>query len=213
MTIPGPKIFQTSLLHNFDSIQLFEMQNFVSRFGVSDPLFDPTYSVVIDPDNLFFSVKIPETRNFDKSLNTGQFKPDLWKHDVVEIFFASDKNCATQSSTVGQDCPYQEFNVSPAGAYWTVKFSAYRSRIPGTEEPVTGLQVESRSTITGKILSIMIPKNNIINQCSLGNNSRINCCAILGNEPRTYFSTAALDNVKPDFHHIESWGEARIYQR
>ena len=202
MTTFGPKIFQTSSLQSFDSIQLFEMQNFAAQAGVDNLPFVPTYCVVIDPLNLFFSVKVPESRNFDKSLSPGQFKPDLWKHDVVEIFFASDQGCA-----------YQEFNLSPAGAYWSVKFSDYRTRTPGTEEPIAGLKVESRATITGKMLSMMIPKNSIIEQCSLGHDSRINCCAILGDEPRSYFSTANLDTLKPDFHHIDSWGSSRIYQR
>ena len=195
----GIKVIVASSKQNFDSLQSYEREIFPSHIGRIDLRSSATYLLLLDPEDLYFSVKIPESNNFDRTGNYGQFKPDLWKHDVAELFIAAD----TGNS-------YQEFNLAPSGAYWTVKFSGYRERIPESDAAVANLQIECRTTITGKVLSMKIPRSHIIENCSLGENSRINCCAIFDKDPRNYFSTATLNPEKPDFHEISQWAKTKL---
>ena len=189
----GVKVFKTDILQSFDTLQLLEKSYFSSKIGSLEG-HQPSYLLLQDPANIFFSAKIPDTHNYDKSLNPGQFKADLWKQDLVELFIASD-----------QGNSYQEFNLAPSGAYWTVKFSDYRVRIAESEQACANIKTECRTTISGKILSIQIPLSEIIDSCAFTSQSRVSCCAILGKDPRNYFSTANLDLEKPDFHKISSW--------
>jgi hypothetical protein len=88
-----------------------------------EPLEPPfEWVLACDPERLWFWGRISGAASFDQSNSRGSFVEGLWERDVAE-FFMMDAG--------GR---YQEFNVSPSGAWWSCGFSAYRERM--TESPV-----------------------------------------------------------------------------
>lgn len=193
---PTQKIYRSNSLYNFNTLQLLEKINFPTCLENFDSKNYLAYALLVDPENLFYTVKLPEVQNFDKVLKQGEFKADLWKQDLVELFISSDEGTS-----------YQEINLAPSGAYWAVSFLDYRVRIPDTEIALNGIEFEIRTTILGKILSLKVPLTSLIAGCTFTEKSRLNCCAIIGQNLRNYYATSNLDPVKPDFHEIAKWAK------
>ena len=196
----GARLILSESIQELDKLHDLPKQSFASEVGEAS--LKPDYLLILDPKHLIYSVRMPEGRNYDPFLALGQFKANLWTHDVSEIFIGDDgKNS------------YQEFNIAPSGAYWTSGFSEYRSQIPVTEQDLPGVRVlvaldeANHSRFTS--VSIAIPRAQF-KGCSFTERSRISCSAIVGAQPRNYFSTSKLNAEKPDFHDANTWGRVKI---
>jgi hypothetical protein len=104
------------------------------------------------------------------------FVEGLWNRDVGEFFL------------IAADGRYQEFNLSPTGAWWSARFRGYRDQecqLPDLSVTSTGAR--SRS---GWKASLTVPVSEILEW------ERYQVTAILGGR---FFSTGRCEG-EPDFH-------------
>lgn len=111
----------------------------------------------------------------------------LWEHDVVELFLR-----------VGGEPTYYEFQVSPLGQFFELEIFEPRKRVNDKFKSGFTYNVE-RHAPTDWSARLRLPLKN------LGWDERLeslrgNAFAILGNEPRTYWSTGLPEQDTPDFH-------------
>jgi len=106
------------------------------------------------------------------------FVEGLWNRDVCEFFL------------VASDGSYQEFNLSPTGAWWSARFRSYRSQ----ESVCPGLSVVTSAarSRSGWKATLSVPVAEVIAW------ERFQVTAILGGR---YFSTGACTG-EPDFHRL-----------
>ena len=117
------------------------------------------------------------------------FVEGLWEQDVAE-FFLLDRRRGS----------YQEFNLSPGGAWWSAVFSAPRARtVPQPDWTTFAVQTDVNWTAqhwTGR-LSLPLPDLADV---------AVNFTAITaGPERRRFFSLASLGGTTPDFHRPGEW--------
>lgn len=104
------------------------------------------------------------------------FVEGLWQRDVAEFFL------------IGADGAYQEFNLSPTGAWWSARFRGYRDQECECRcDSVVTTAARSRS---GWKASLAVDVAEVIGW------ERFQITAILGGR---YFSTG-LCAGEPDFH-------------
>lgn len=125
----------------------------------------------------------------------GDFIEGLWERDVVELFLSE-----TGSPR------YQEFNVSPSGAWWTMAFSGYRTRMGTNSMPSVRCHADAFGS--GWRAAMAIP----LSQLTIGWSSEsgaLNVTAILGN-PQRFVTALDLGGGEPDFHRAERFLPARL---
>jgi len=156
------------------------------------------FVVGVDFESLFFlaSAKLPT--NCDNSLSAGRFKVELWKLDVAELFIAEDKTDR-----------YQEFNLSPTGAWWSMGFDHYRSEAANFRPP-TNVVCTSWGDNERWYSSIVVPRQELWIDCSWTDRSRANVCFILGEGKRSFLSWEKLESESPDFHLTEQFEAIRV---
>ncbi len=149
-----------------------------------------TFKFVLAVDKTFvvLAAKIYGRTSCDESLERGAFIEGLWERDVVELFLKDDENEE-----------YQEFNLSPAGAWWSAHFSSYRVRKRVLD---TSCKVEIFIERDPEFCSLIlcIPKGCISIRTGFSERSQANICAVLGTNPRQFLSAGVLPSEKPDFH-------------
>lgn len=117
------------------------------------------------------------------------FVEELWKQDVAEFFIADPPT--------GH---YQEYNLSPGGAWWAAAFRAPRVRVdPQPEVASFGVRTEVVWGDSEWIGRISLPQPDL-------SGAAINFSAILeGEAGRRFYSLALLGGDTPDFHRPEEW--------
>lgn len=104
------------------------------------------------------------------------FVAGLWQKDVGEIFL------------IAQDGRYQEFNLSPTGAWWSARFRGYRDQ--ECECPCPSVRTTASRSRAGWRAQLSVSCSEIIEW------DRFQITAILGGR---YFSTGRCEG-EPDFH-------------
>lgn len=154
------------------------------------------YTLVLDPKKLIYAIDVPKTRNCDPCPKGRRFKAGLWLKDVFELFLAGKS---------GER--YQEFNFSPTGRYWTIQFSKYRKEDLKSEKPLPRLKISIKSGKHGTRIAVCIPREGLL--ATPEQNARIQCSAVWGKNPRTFFSSGRMGK-KPDFHDVARWGKTKL---
>jgi hypothetical protein len=116
----------------------------------------------------------------------GAFVEGLWERDVAELFLCDESGPG-----------YQEFNFAPSGAWWSCHFSSYRQR-DLSFRGATLADCRAVADGAGWRVAAMLPAAAFAGGFSL-RGRRANVSAILGAEPRLYFSVAPIPG-EPDFH-------------
>jgi hypothetical protein len=95
---------------------------------------------------------------------------------------------------------YQEFNVSPTGAWWSCGFTAYRSRVVVNPVPAE-VSVESKLerdawevVFSVPLRELMIPLEKVVG---------VHISAIIHIPRMRYLSSLPLREERPDFHRRE----------
>lgn len=146
--------------------------------------FDWTF--VLDPRTLWFLANVPGQPDFDRNLQLGEFVEGLWERDVAE-FFIRDRG--------GR---YQEFNVSPAGAWWTVLLTSYRTRAEATLEPhVTAIEVSASEHGWSAVLGVARDDLSV----ALEAGSLIHVSGIAHKPVKQFLSSHPVPSIDPDFHY------------
>jgi len=149
----------------------------------------PTFVLARDPLCLWFYAAYAAKPLCETGYKCGAFVEGLWKQDVAELFVCHDTSPA-----------YQEFNLSPSGAWWSSKFESYRkpSRLAAEKAP----QIKCFSLIDNDSwqAAMAIPLALFAGFTSLCENSRVNVAFITDTPKQRFWSWAKIQARRPDFH-------------
>lgn len=143
-----------------------------------------SHNLIVD-----FEVKNQPDPHVNPSLAKDSSQWGLWDWDVIEVFLQPRSG----------DPTYYEFQVSPLGQHFELEIFEPRKRF--NKEFKSGFTVSTRelSGLNSWAAQMRIPLKN------LGWDGRLeslkgNAFAILGNDPRTYWSLSLPAQDQPDFH-------------
>jgi hypothetical protein len=149
------------------------------------------WSLASDSERLWFVCRVPGGATFDARHALGAFVEGLWEHDVAEFFLMDAQG------------RYQEFNMSPSGAWWSCGFSSYRTRI---EQNVAPREVLIESAIEPgawdvvfslPLRELLIPLEDVVG---------IHVSAISRTPLTRYLSSSPVAGEEPNFHRRECFG-------
>ncbi len=155
------------------------------------------FCVAVDPRNLWFVASHGKAAKLHPAARPGRFTPELWKHDVAELFLSHPAS--------GR---YFEFNLAPNGAWWSCEFTAPRKRAEEVEVAFPEVATFAELAPTGGWVAAMaIPRDLLEARLDLGEGSRMNVSFILGSPEQRFLSAADLGGGEPDFHRPEKFAE------
>ena len=160
-----------------------------------DPLtVEVGFQLFFDNRRLIFVFSCEGAPSYFQAQGPGVFAQGLWKMDVAELFIVEPETHR-----------YQEFNLSPGGAWWSAVFSEYRK----LESEVQVLEVQTLSRIEEArwFAAIEIPLSALKILFS-PLRSRANVAAIIFGESRRHLSWSRLGGQQVDFH--RTWDFARL---
>lgn len=154
------------------------------------------WAIVRDPKWFWFVASLSGGTEYDPQHSSGDFIEGLWERDVAEIFIKESSG------------RYQEFNVSPGGAWWTVVLSSYRTRettIPELREPVIRAELGEGQwrVVLGVELSCLAVE--------LSESSTVHVSGISHKPQRVFISSCPVSGVEPDFHHPKAFMPVRFH--
>ena len=114
---------------------------------------------------------------------SGTFTPELWKHDVVELFLGSRGSLH-----------YLEINLAPSGAWWAQHFLKYREQDSLALRPVL-LNMNSQITEEEWKADVTISQDEPFNEETM-----FHVTAILNGR---FLSSHPVPGIEPDFHRLE----------
>ncbi len=154
---------------------------------VTPPL---AFSLAADSDRLWFVATRQAPASGHPDGMPGEFTPELWKHDVAEVFISDPEGKS-----------YLEFNLAPNGAWWAAKFSATRQLAGSQPDFRSHVEAYADTTEPGSWLAaISIPLNFLHDQVSFAPGSPVNASFILNSPKQTFHTAAKLPGDEPDFH-------------
>lgn len=154
------------------------------------------FCVAVDPRMVWFVASHGSAARLHPAARPGRFTPELWKHDVAELFLTDP--------TSGR---YFEFNLSPNGAWWSCEFTAPRVRAEPVEiafpEVATFAELAPNG---GWVAAMAIPRDLLEARLDFGAKSRLNVNFILGSPEQRFLSAVDLGGGEPDFHQPGKFG-------
>lgn len=149
------------------------------------PLRHPlTASLSIQQDSFIFRAQQDGPCRPHPKSERSLFQEELWKFDVVEIFFREPKNHA-----------YLEVNLSPSGGWWACWFDEVR--MPRAVQPdFSKISAGGEVTDTGWEAFMKIPLTHFAQLESL----HYNVTAILETPQQRFVTAFPLGCQEPDFH-------------
>lgn len=158
----------------------------IARAWSSAQLSRPfSWTFAIDPENLWFLCDLEGGQMWSRDRSKGEFVEGLWEADVGE-FFLKDSN--------GR---YQEFNLAPSGAWWSVVLESYRSRASDYAVPqVTHIHTEVREGEWSGVIAVRRESLAV----ALSSESSMHVSGVRYHPSVEYFSSHPDRAVEPDFH-------------
>ena len=151
-----------------------------------------SFSLTLDQDILNYRFRAEKSAECDSSLQLGQFVEGLWENDVAELF------------VLAPDRRYQEFNLSPVGAWWCATFSDYRqceSPLPHLPIEIKAEQAEGYWSVSMTVRLGDLPVLNGLDPQL----TQWNVCAILSPRQPQYLCWGSRQTGQPDFHLTENF--------
>jgi len=143
-----------------------------------------TWCVALDPDTVWFLCSLPGGGR--SSSPRGEFVEGLWEEDVAELFIKSP------------DGSYQELNLAPSGAWWSMTLDEYRIRRSSPRSPE--VRHMSTSVLAGG-WSVVVGFSRTTLEVPLNSESLLHVSGMWYREPPSYFSSSAPHERAPDYHH------------
>lgn len=165
--------------------------------------FDPpaAYSLVADPERLWFVAHHPRPAALHPDARPGEFRAELWKHDVAELFLADP--------TSGR---YFEFNLAPNGAWWSCEFTAPRQRAEQADIAMPDVATFADLAADGSWLAAMaVPLDLLDARLNFGKGTRANVSMVLGHPEPRHLSANDLGGGAPDFHRPYQFAAVRFH--
>ena len=148
------------------------------------------FSLATDDRRLWFVAHHRKPANLHPLARPGVFQPDLWKHDVAELFIADPAS--------GR---YFEFNLAPNGAWWSCEFIAPRVRAEQCEIAMPEIATFADMAPDGAWVAAMaIPLDLLKARLDFGAQSRANVTFVIGSPQQQFLSLANLGTGEADFH-------------
>lgn len=147
-----------------------------------------SFIVAADKENFFYAAQTTLSPDFDSDPIPGKYFEGLWTKDVASVFMR--ENASNQ---------YQEFEISPNGAWWSMAFEKPRDRL------LNQFRMPSAETIAMRIgdgwrAGFKMKRSELTINFDFKKGSALNFCAVLGQGPRTYMSYSIMPGEKPNFH-------------
>ncbi len=163
----------------------------ISSDWFGKPLSPPlAFSLACDSENLWFIATRQAPASIHPTAAPGEFTPELWKHDVAELFIADPRGKS-----------YLEFNLSPNSAWWAAKFSSTRQ--PSELQPDFQSHVKAytdASETSSWLTALSIPIGFLREHISFTHESPANATFILNSPAQTFHTAGKLLGAEPDFH-------------
>ncbi len=150
------------------------------------------WTVVLDPETLWFGVEFPKAKPTPPRYKHGEFVEWLAQQgDVAELFLMD---------AAGQ---YQEFHITGDGAWWAMTFSGYRTR---AFEPVTPqVVIWCADGEGGEWRGVLgVSRAQVAVSLVGGSLGQVSACLHEAGEV-SYVSSAGAPNYEPDFHDRRSF--------
>jgi hypothetical protein len=138
---------------------------------------------------LTFDCAVPGTAWCDTTIPPGTFVEGLWEQDVAELFLMDGSGA------------YQEFNVSPAGAWWSCVFSAYRQRKSPQPPPPRGVSVRHLSSPERWMVQLQVGLPELA--VSWSPQTALHLAVIQHQPVQRFLSSRPVPGVEADFHRAE----------
>jgi hypothetical protein len=144
------------------------------------------WSIALDPEVLWFVCSLPG--GSCSSSTGGDFFEGLWNEDVAELFIKSPSGV------------YQEFNIAPSGAWWSMTLDEYRVRRTTPRRP----EVRSISTSAKEgEWSVVAAFSRSSIEVVLSPQCHLHVSGMWYKERPCYLSSCPPRGVAPDYHHPE----------
>jgi hypothetical protein len=161
----------------------------------AEPLcMSATFLIGRNTENLYFAFMCTQKAFINENHQKNVYCEGLWKYDVAEFFISDLKS--------GQ---YQEFNISPAGSWWTMLFSEYRKEDHNNFKFPQQIEIFSHLSENSWQAALSIPTDQLSLDFSDLTKRTANVCAIVNGRDRKYLSWANINSDKPDFHKYSSF--------
>ncbi len=148
------------------------------------------FSLAIDPRRLWFVATHRRPADLHPLSRPGRFQPELWKHDVAELFLAAPDGDR-----------YLELNLAPNGAWWSCEFRAPRQRQDEAEIAMPDVATFSELAPDGSwVAALAVPLDLLRARIDFGSGTKLNVAFILENPAPRFLSAADLGGGEPDFH-------------
>jgi len=155
------------------------------------------FCVAVDSRSLWFIASHGKAAKLHPAARPGRFTPELWKHDVAELFL--------NDPTSGR---YFEFNLASNGAWWSCEFTGPRKRAEDVEVAFPEVATFAELAPTGGWVAAMaIPRDLLEARMNFGEGSRMNVSFILGSPEQRFLSAVDLGGGEPDFHRPDKFTE------
>lgn len=156
------------------------------------PRYQARFSLSLQGDILTYRFCADKTPECLTELSRGDFVEGLWQYDVAEFF------------VLAPDGRYQEFNLSPTGAWWSAVFSSYR-------QDATPVRLNSVSTIAkydeaswSAELSVALADLVVLGQDGL-RGAKLSLTSILSPGDPEYLCWGHQSGGEPDFHRPDTF--------
>lgn len=178
----------------------------VPLFGIKEDWYgngvspQAAFCVAVDTRSLWFIASHPKAARLHPAARPGRFTPELWKHDVAELFL--------HHPTSGR---YFEFNLAPNGAWWSCEFTAPRVRAEEVEIAFPEVATFAELSPEGGWVSAMaIPRDLLEGRLDFGRDTRMNVTFILESPEQRFLSATDLGGGEPDFHRPDRFAKLEL---
>ena len=170
-----------------------ELQSFERDwFGLPDP-FQTQFRLSLWDESLCFEYWSLKNAECDETNRSGEFVEGLWEKDVAEFF------------VMGPDGRYQEFNLSPTGAWWSATFTGYREGCQPVAAPSVRTEAEREQDRWSARLWVAPSDILVLGGATDLTEASINVCSILAPRDPIYLCWGWQKGNQPDFHRAENF--------
>ncbi|QTN30780.1 hypothetical protein HZ994_00025 [Akkermansiaceae bacterium] len=148
------------------------------------------FALAADAEKVWFVATRQAPAKMHPGAAPGAFTPELWKHDVAELFIADADGGA-----------YLELNLAANGAWWACQFETARK--PSERQPDFAAAIKTYhddADPASWLAALCMPLDFLREQIRFGLGSRANAAFILNSPAQTFHTAARLPGDAPDFH-------------
>jgi len=145
-----------------------------------------SWSVALDPEALWFVCSLPGGHVCTRLGTKGEFVEGLWEEDVAELFIKT------------ADGRYQEFNIGPSGAWWSMTLSGYRTRSVSPQRPELLAVATDVGSDRWEVVAAFA-RNAL--DVELAPTSSVRVSGMWYRPEPCFLSSSPVPDVAPDYHH------------